>query len=170
MALFWAKIQHDVEEPCDEAFGRHVCEGMAILLLRRLQLLAYVVLAVLLALDVTPLWDTTGIVGVILCSSLRGGHPTSCLMVEHFSYMTDYYVNGTCALYVSALYVLASMVLAWYARVTVASVTQVPIEVYVRKRKQREVRANGLLQRSHARSYDSNLQNPMNMKIFVSTS
>jgi hypothetical protein len=48
-------------------------------------------------------------------------------------------------LYVSALYVLASVVLAWYARVTVASVTQVPIEVYVRKRKQREVRTNRLI-------------------------
>jgi hypothetical protein len=65
VALFWAKIQHDVEEPCDEVFGRHVCEGVAILLLRRLQLLAYVGLAVLLALDGTPLWDTTGIVGVM---------------------------------------------------------------------------------------------------------
>ena len=51
----------------------------------------------------------------------------------------DYYIIAPAAYYVAALYILAGLLLVWYARLTMTEVTQVPIEVQIRKRKLREV-------------------------------
>lgn len=63
---------------------------------------------------------------------------SSCLIFIY--YLPDYYVKEAAAYYLSVMYVLGGGLLVWYAHLTVQGVSQVPIEIQVRKRKLREVR------------------------------